>query len=228
MDKTTRNIPPRIFLIHATPLAIAAINDSFRKLWPEARLANLLDDSLTADLQQAGKIDRSLTDRFIKLARYAHETGADGIVFTCSAFGSAIDACKDALPIPVLRPNEAMVEEAMAYGDRFALMATFEPAIASITEEIQRRASELGRHVTIDAIHVPGALQAAREGDLARHDGLIANAAAAVKEADVICFAQFSMSQTAADMCAGVSGKPVLTTPDSAVRLIRKLLPDSG
>lgn len=224
MVDSTSPCAPRIFLIHATPLAIAAINDSFRKLWPEARLSNLLDDSLPADLQQAGKIDQALTDRFIKLARYAHETGADGIIFTCSAFGPAINACKEVLPIPVLRPNEAMVGEAMTYGDRIALMATFEPAIAPITAEVNDYAASIGRSVTIDRIYVPGALKAAQEGDQSRHNELIAQAANDAKEADVIGFAQFSMSQAAADLCAEVTGKPVLTTPDSAVKLMRKLL----
>ncbi len=224
MNNDPSRASSRIFLIHATPLAIAAINDSFKKLWPQALLSNLLDDSLPADLQHAGKINQALTDRFIKLAQYAYETGADGIIFTCSAFGPAINACKTAVPIPVLRPNEAMVEEAMTYGDRLALMATFEPAISPITEEVHQYASSLGRSVTIDAIYVPGALKAAQDGKLVTHNDLIGQASRDAKDADVICFAQFSMSKAAADLCTAASGKPVLTTPDSAVRLMRKLL----
>lgn len=226
MNTNLPSFSPRLFLIHATPLAIAPINDSFRKIWPEVRLANLLDDSLTSDLQKAGGINQALTDRFIKLARYAHETGADGIIFTCSAFGPAINVCKEVLPIPVLRPNEAMVEEALTYGDRIALMATFEPAIPPITAEVQEYAASIGRDVTIDRIFVPGALKAAQEGDSAKHDALVAAAANEAKSADVIGFAQFSMSE-AAEKCAKVSGKPVLTTPDSAVKLMRKLLTES-
>ena len=107
MNINATPLPHRIFLIHATSLAIAPINDSFKKLWPEARLSNLLDDSLTTDLQQAGEINQALIDRFIKLARYAHESGADGIIFTCSAFGSAINVCKEVLPIPVLAPKRS-------------------------------------------------------------------------------------------------------------------------
>lgn len=213
----------KIFLIHATPLSIAAINASFKKRWPQASLANLLDDSLSTDLQRAGRIDQNLTDRFIKLARYAYEAGADGVLFTCSAFGAAIDACKDILPIPVLRPNEAMVTDALGYGDRLALMATFEPAIPSITAEILARAAALGRSVTIDPIFVADAFKAAQDGNIDEHDTLIAEAARRTSNADVICFAQFSMS-TAAEPCSQASGKTVLTTPDSAVRLMQKLL----
>lgn len=223
MNVDTMLAPPRIVLIHATPLAIAPINDSFKKFWPEARLSNLLDDSLTADLQKAGGIDQALIDRFIKLSRYSHETGADGIIFTCSAFGPAINVCKEILPIPVLRPNEAMVEEALTHGDRIALMATFEPALPPITAEVEDYADSIGRHVTIKRIFVLDALKAAQEGDSARHDALIAAAADGARGADVIGFAQFSMSG-AAEKCAEISGKPVLTTPDSAVTRMRRLL----
>ncbi len=220
-DAAKRN--HRIFLIHATPLPIAAINGCFKTLWPEANLSNLLDDSLTADLQSAGKLDQKMIDRFIALAQYAASTGTDGILFTCSAFGPAIDACKKALSIPTMRPNEAMVQEALTYGDRLALMATFEPAIAPITAEIEEYASSLGRKAIVDPIFVPGAMKAAQEGNMAKHDELVAQAASEAKNADAVCFAQFSMTQ-AAEACARNSGKPVLTTPDSAVRLMRKLL----
>jgi hypothetical protein len=58
------------------------------------RIANLLDDSLSTDLALAGRLDDAMTARFVLLARYAVETGADAILFTCSAFGPAIDAAR--------------------------------------------------------------------------------------------------------------------------------------
>ena len=38
---------PRIGLIHATSVAVEPIRASFAAAWPDAELANLLDDSLT-------------------------------------------------------------------------------------------------------------------------------------------------------------------------------------
>ena len=218
--------PARIFLIHATPLAVAAINDSFRTLWPEAILSNLLDDSLPADLQRTGSVDSTLVQRFLALASYARDAGADGILFTCSAFGCAIDACKKELPIPVLRPNEAMIEEAFSHGDRMALVATFEPSIAALSDEFEQFAASIKRSVQVKQVFVPLALKASQDGDLARHNELISQACAEIDDVDVICFTQFSMTH-AAESSAQRSGKTVLTTPASAVRRMRKMLADA-
>ncbi|MBN8897019.1 MAG: arylsulfatase, partial [Rhodospirillales bacterium] len=129
----------RIALIHALKHSVAPIEAAFARLWPEARLMNLLDDSLSADLARDGALTQAMTERFLTLARYARGTGADGILFTCSAFGPCIDACAKALaPIPVLKPNEAMIEEAVALAGphgRIGLMATFAPTLASMPPE---------------------------------------------------------------------------------------------
>src|SRR5690606_28344591 len=97
---------PRIALIHATPLAIEPIGAAFSRLWPEARTTNLLDDSLSADLAAEGRLTDHMIGRFLTLARYVHGCGADAILFTCSAFGPAIEATAAAMTIPVLKPNE--------------------------------------------------------------------------------------------------------------------------
>ena len=54
---------------------------------------NLLDDSLAPDLARDGRLTPAMTERFLGLARYARSTGADAILFTCSAFGPCIEAC---------------------------------------------------------------------------------------------------------------------------------------
>ena len=77
----------RIALIHALQHSLPPIAASFAKLWPEAELMNLLDDSLSADLAREGGLTRGMTERFLKLGRYATGSGADAILFTCSAFG---------------------------------------------------------------------------------------------------------------------------------------------
>ena len=164
-----------------------------------------------------------MIERFKTLARYGWQTGAQGIMFTCSSFGPAIDACREALPVPVLKPNEAMIEEALQMGNTIALLASFEPAIGSITEEFQEYARRLGRTIELRPYVVPEAMQALQSGDAATHDALLARAAEQARACDVICFAQFSMT-SAARRCAESSQRPVLTTPDSAVTKLKRLV----
>lgn len=213
----------RIALIHALKHSIPAIEEAFGRLWPEAQLANLLDDSLSADLAREGSLTPAMHQRFLTLARYAASCGADGILFTCSAFGPCIEACaRELAPLPVLKPNEAMIEEAVALAGprgRVALLATFAPMLASMPAEFAAVAPEL----TLVPCLAVGGLAALDRGDLEGHDQAAARAAAALPQVDIIALGQFSLSR-ANNAVALASGTTVLTTPDSAVRKLRRLL----
>jgi len=213
----------RIGLIHALKHSIAPIEAAFAQLWPQARLANLLDDSLAADLASDGRLTPAMTARFLTLARYAAASGAEGILFTCSAFGPCIEACaRELAPIPVLKPNEAMIEEALATagrGGRIGLMASFAPTLDSMPPEFTA-ADPTTKLVPCLA---EGALAALDRGDGAAHDRHTAEAAKRLLDCDAIALSQFSLAR-AAPAVAAATGKPVLTTPDSAVRKLRRLL----
>src|SRR5205807_2968716 len=119
----------RITLIHALKHSIVPIEASFARLWPEARLMNLLDDSLSADLARDGGLSDAMTQRFLNLGRYAALTGPDAILFTCSAVGPCIEAVARAhAPMPLVKPNETMIQEA-AQAHRVGLLSTFPPTI---------------------------------------------------------------------------------------------------
>lgn len=213
----------RIALIHAMSGSVSPILDAFRRLWPDPKVTNLLDDSLAPDLARDGALTPAMTDRFLALAHYAKSTGADAILFTCSAFGPCIEACAEQLaPIPVLKPNEAMIEEAIALTGprgRIGLMATFAPTLVSMPPEFSVAAPD----ATIVPCLAEGALAALSAGDGAGHDAAAARAAAGLRNCDVIALAQFTLSRAAAAV-AGSAGRTVLTTPDSAVRKLRRLL----
>lgn len=213
----------RIALIHALKHSIPAIEEAFGRLWPGAGLANLLDDSLATDLARDGKLTPGMHQRFLTLARYAASSGADAILFTCSAFGPCIEACaRDLAPLPVLKPNEAMIEEAVALAGpegKVALLASFAPTLASMPAGFAAVAPRLALVPCL----AEGALAAMDRGDLDGHDRAAARAAAALQEVDVIALGQFSLAR-ANKAVAAASGKTVLTTPDSAVRKLQRLL----
>ena len=115
----------RIALIHATPAAVGPIEAAFAETWPEPDLVNLLDDSLSRDRALAADLTESMYRRFDALGGYAVSIGVDAILFTCSAFGPAIERVARAAAIPVLKPNEAMFAEAIARGGQIGMLATF-------------------------------------------------------------------------------------------------------
>jgi hypothetical protein len=207
----------RIALVHALKHSIVPIEAAFASHWPEARLMNLLDDSLSADVARDGAITEAMTERFLKLGRYAKGAGADAILFTCSAFGACIEAvAREQAPMPVLKPNEAMIEQAIGKGRRIGLLSTFAPTLVSMPPEFPGS-------VEIVPKLAEGALAALDRGDRAEHDRLVAEASRDLRHCDLIALAQYSMAPAAA-LVAEVSGLPVVTTPDSAVLKLKQAL----
>jgi Asp/Glu/hydantoin racemase len=215
---------PRIALIHALAGSVDPIGAAFAQRWPQARPFNLLDDSLSLDRAADGELTDAMVERFVRLTRYAVDTGSDGILFTCSAFHSAIDTARDGLDMPVLKPDEAMMEAALEVGARITMLATFEPTLGTASAELKSIAAREGKTVEVRAVHVPGALAALQSGDAATHERLIREmAAAAQTDCDVLLLAQFTMAPTAPAV-EEVVNVPVLTSPGAAVDKLKRLL----
>ncbi|MCC6929964.1 MAG: hypothetical protein IT359_13360 [Gemmatimonadaceae bacterium] len=209
----------RVAFIHALPESLAPLDAELARTWPGCETMHLMDDSLSADLARSPHgLDERFDARFLALGAYAVSTGASGILFTCSAFGRCIDGVRRQYPsLPVLKPNEAMIDEATAAasGAPVGLVATFAPTLASMV-------SEFPAAVDVRTSLAVGALVALRAGDLQRHDALVAESAQRLVTAGcaIIALAQFSMARAASEVHAQ-TGVPVLTTVESAVRRLR-------
>ena len=214
----------RIALIHALAHSVAPINEAMAAQWPQASRMNLLDDSLSADLAANSRgLDEAMTQRFLHLGQYAANTGAQAMLFTCSAFGPCIDAVAKAHPnMPVLKPNEAMVEQALAWQHSaqkpIGLIASFAPTLASMP-------SEFGAESALQTALVGPALLALNAGRVDEHDACVLAAARELvaKGCGVIALAQFSMARAAALLRRELQ-VPVLTTPDSAIAKLQTQL----
>ncbi len=205
------------------------VADAFGRGWPEADCMNLLDDRLSADLASAGALDAALSRRFVDLALYATRAGARGILFTCSAFGPAIEAAAAAARVPTYKPNEAMFEQALAQPARggaalrIGLLSTFAPSVLPMRDELRAMAAARGVPIELTTACADGALEALRAGDADAHDRRVEQAADALGHCDVVMLGQFSMAPARQRVMDRI-GREVLSSPDSAVRRLRQAM----
>jgi Asp/Glu/hydantoin racemase len=214
---------PRIALIHATPIAMEPIASALSVGWPEAEVVNILEDSLSGDRASAKSLGTQLADRIISLARYARGIGSQGILFTCSAFGPAIERAAELLDVPVLKPNEAMFELALKQGGKIAMLYTFPPSRESMEQEFWDEAAKVSPNATITSFLVPGAIEAIKSGNVETHNSLVAEMAQSLSGFDAITLAHFSTARALA-VVRRVTITPVLTSPDAAVTKLRALV----
>lgn len=222
----------RIALIHATALSMEPITAAFKRQWPEACLTNLLDDSLSVDRAEAGKLTQEMVQRFVTLAQYAQGVGCDGILFTCSAFGPAIEAAGRALDIATLKPTEGMFEQALDQSPdgkkvKLGLIATFQASIGSLSEELRDLARQRDIEVDLRTVFVPEAMKDLAEGRTAEHHRKIAEAAQHLDACDAVMLAQFSMADAISAVQPALAC-PVLTSPDCAAILLKRKLTTSS
>lgn len=213
----------RIGIVHATRLSIEPIEASFKRFWLEANRAHLLDESLLQDRRAAGTLTPALFARIAMLANHSADAGACCVLFSCSAFGAAIEAARAQMAIPVLKPYEAMVEAALDAGPRIVALSTFGPTLDELADEVHAVAARRGMTASLRTHVAEGALAKLEAGDADSHDRLVAEAAEGFPDCDALMLAQYSTA-SAARLIPAAPGRRVLTSPDTAVAWLRRTL----
>lgn len=214
----------RIYLVHAYRYSVAPCEEAFARLWPQAQAIRLLDEGLYADAGADGSLPVNIVERLNGLFRHCVASGANGIVFTGSTFGPAVDAAREGIDVPLLKADEAMAELAVSKAKRIVLLATAKRAIPVIRGNLEAAAARAGVTPGIDEVWVAGAQAANNGGRSVEHDALVAAAAERCSEgADAIVLGQMSMAPARALM-SEPTARRVLTSPDASALRMRSIL----
>jgi Asp/Glu/hydantoin racemase len=216
-------MPKRVFLVHPTPLAMAPIDEAFKTLWPQAQTINVLDESLYADIPQDGMLAPAIYDRIASLLRHCALSGADGILFSGSTFGPAVDKARTGMRVPVLRAEEAMMEQAVTLGEHILLVCTAKRAMPVVRGTLDGAVKRAGVTRQITELWVNGARDAITSGDVARHDKLIAEQVMAAGDFEVIIFGQISMVPSRTPLPRDIARRIVIG-PEAIVTRMRALI----
>jgi Asp/Glu/hydantoin racemase len=209
----------RVFLVHPTPLAMAPIDEAFKTLWPQAQTINVLDESLYTDIPQDGTLAPAIYDRVTSLLRHCELSGADGILFSGSTFGPAVDRARIGMRVPVLRAEEAMMEQAVTLGERILLVCTAKRAMPVVRGTLDSAVKRAGVTRAITELWVKGARDAITRGDVATHDRLIAEQVMAAGDFDVIIFGQISMVPAQVPLEPEIARRIVIGPPATVARM---------
>ena len=220
---------PVIALVSAVPAAIAPATNAFASEYPGASVWNILDDRLLVDADVRGGVTAELDERMARLIRHAAIEGADGILLTCSVYGSVAHRLAAEIGVPLMAPDDALFA-AVADGG-FASILLLSPAAGPLADSSERLSDHLrgaGLSTTVAGAAVEGAADAARSGDLAR---LVALLEAAYRErvgsVDAVVLGQYSLSPAAEALSERI-GVPVLAGPGRAARALRMLIEQRG
>lgn len=214
---------PKIALISATPLAIAPATAAITAAVPAATVWNLLDDRLLADAHVEGGITAPLAARMDGLIELALAGGADGVLLTCSQFGSRADLRdREADGVAVLSADGPLFAEAVAAAPaRVLLVASLESSASDSTTRLTDAFVASGSSAQVHPLVVPAAAVPLAAPDLI--DALATAIADVDVPYDLIVLAQYSLAAAAASL-ADRFGVAVLDGPAAAARRLTAAL----
>lgn len=208
-------------LIHTVAGLIPTFEALVRQYLPEWQPFNIVDESLLRNTIRDGRLTAGTARRVAGYVWSAADAGAAAILVTCSSIGAAIDAAQPLCPVPLLRVDEGMAEEAIRLGGRIGLVATLSTTLDPTRDLLLRRAAAARRVPAVAARVCAGAFAALSQGDRAAHDAIVrAEITELANEVDVIVLAQASMARVLEGPDAPAIGVPVLSSPELGVKML--------
>jgi Asp/Glu/hydantoin racemase len=216
---------PTLALLHTVlslPPVFAALAE---ELLPETDLFHIVDESLLNVTRKTGALTAVTRRRVLGYLESAAEAGADLVLVTCSSIGPAVDSARDFVPVPVLRVDEAMADEAVRLGNRVGVIATLTTTLEPTAALVERRARVTGKDFEVVSHVCDGAFDALQAGDRDRHDELVREGVRRLAaEVDVIVLAQASMARVVDSMSDEERAVPILSSPRLGVTRAAELL----
>ena len=185
-----------ISVIHTSPVTVDVFGRLLRERIRDARVSNILDDSILPQLRDNDGDIAAVMPRWRDYARIARDLGADVILNACSSIGELCDPVGQDLGIRIVRVDARMAREAVARGRRVAVVATLASTLRPTRDLVVDTARREGRETEVTARLVEGAYATLIAGDTDGHDARVAaELRAACASADAVVLAQASMAR---------------------------------
>ena len=132
------------------------------------------------------------------------------------------------VPIPLLKIDDPMAIEAVNIFSRIGVLATLPTTLEPTANLLKSVAADSGKEIQVTEGLAEGAFEAVMSGDRETHDNLILEASEIVADkVEVIVLAQGSMARMEKKLVQ-VSGKPVLSSPESGVLGVKSFIEKQG
>jgi Asp/Glu/hydantoin racemase len=210
-----------VHTVLSLPATFAALAE---ELAPDAEVFHIVDESLLTVTRKGGSLTPLTRRRVLDHILSAADAGADVVVVTCSSIGPAVDGSHAFAPVPVVRIDEAMADEAVRRGRRIGVLATLRTTLEPTAELVERRGVAAGTAVTVVPRLCDGAFEALTAGDRELHDELVRQGLQRLAgEVDVVVLAQASMARLAEELPGGQT-VPVLSSPRLGMERVAQLV----
>jgi Asp/Glu/hydantoin racemase len=214
-----------LVLVHTVPPLIGVFDRLVGSLLPGVRVLHVLDEPLLERVRLRGRLAPEDAQRLAAHVGEAAEIGAGAVLVTCSTVSPCVNLIRDGSPIPVLRIDERMIEQAVQQGKRIGVIATNRTTLEPTRTLLLAEADRIQKDVEVELVMVDGALPSLLAGDGVTHDRLVLAALADVqKRVDVVILAQASIARVIDALPAAIGAVPVLSSPHLALRHVAELL----
>lgn len=213
----------KLMIIHTTPATIQSLTNLVSQEMPGVEAVNILDDSILKDMVSGRNVEL-VEKRWITYASMWQAIGADAVLSACSTVGEFAEKADRQFPVPVLRIDEAMAEEAVKAGSKISVFATLRSTLDPTVDLIRRKAQAAGKSCTVTTNLVEGAYDQLMAGNRDEHNRRIREQVASqIADTDVVVLAQASMAGALEGFEERQMSK-ILTSPLSGIRHVRDVL----
>jgi len=216
-----------VVALHTSAALVDRIKDLWAKYEIDAKLVNIVDDSLIWEVIDNDGATVKTKRRLARYADAANDLDADYILNTCSSVGAVADQFAVFSKIPVIKIDGpmaknavALVKEDMTIGVLATLPTTLPPTVGLVKSEITKSK----KAIEVKDFVAEGAFQKLMAGKRDEHNQIVlAKAVEISAKVDVIVLAQGSMSLLEEEI-AQATGKPVFSSPESGIEQFKSLV----
>ncbi len=215
----------RLVLVHTISPLLDVFNKLGAELLPGVELMHILDEPLLERVRQRGQLAPEDSARLQTHVAVAEETGAHAILVTCSTVSPCVDDVRPEANIPVMKIDEAMIDEAVARGTKIGVVATNVTTLEPTRQLLEAQADVAAKEIEVELVLVENALPALLSGDGTTHDKLVKETGLELADrVDVVILAQASMARVLDVIPEAERRVPILSSPHLALERARELL----
>ena len=212
-------------LIHTVTSLVPTFEKLIQLHLPGWHPFNIIDESLLRLTIKENALSPKTARRVTGYVSSAIDAGADAILVTCSSIGPAIDAYQSFCPVPLVRVDIGMADEAIRRNGRIGILATLKTTLDPTRDLLMNRANAINRSASITHRVCTDAFICLSAGDNAAHDAIIREEIIAMSaEVDIIVLAQASMARVLSHKDLRSVEIPILSSPELGVLALKSQL----